>query len=75
MNIYFVTLHFDQQVHAQAAGFTDHFYQHVQADGAPRAESIAKQHFETAYPIKVVKTDAQWRFSKTPNDTFRSSVS
>ena len=66
MNIYFVTLHFDQQVHVQAVGFTEHFYQHVQADGAPRAESIAKQHFETAYPIKVVKTDARLAVQQNP---------
>jgi len=66
MNIYFVTLHFDQQVHAQALGFTDRWYQHVQADCAPHAEYIAKKHFETAYPIKVMKTDARLAVQQNP---------
>jgi hypothetical protein len=67
MSIYFLTIRFDQQVHAQALGFTDHVYQHVLAADAVGAVRLAKEHFETKYaPLKVVKAEARPALEQDP---------
>jgi len=68
MSIFFLTIRFDREVHAQALGFTDHWYQHVQAEDGLQAAHVAKTHFETEYaPVKVVKIETRPAIQQDPD--------
>ena len=66
MSIFFLTIRFDQEVHAQALGFTDHTYHFVQAEDAPLAVAKAKAYYEKRYPLKVVKASAALALEQDP---------
>jgi hypothetical protein len=54
--IYFVTMHFDREVHAQALGFTWVYYQFSTADDQETARKQCCDYYEKRYNLKVIKS-------------------
>lgn len=54
--IYFVSMRFDRQVHAQALGFTFTYDEFSMADDAETARQQCCEYFEKRYGLKVVKS-------------------
>lgn len=54
MTIYFCTVKFDRQVHAQALGFTWYYYPFVMAPNPALAEQAAREFYRRKYDLGVV---------------------